>query len=47
MFNKIKSVLLITPKSPKGDLRYLQASMLMTTNAPFRGLGVKKQEYTS
>jgi hypothetical protein len=42
MFNKIKSVLLITPKSPKGDLRYLQASMLMTTNAPFRGLGVKK-----
>jgi hypothetical protein len=30
-----------TPKSPKGDFRYLQVLMKLAAIAPFRGLGVK------
>ncbi len=42
MLNNIKSFLLITPKSPKGDFRYKLIPARLTAIAPFRGLGVEK-----
>jgi len=49
MINKIKSVLLITPKSSrligtssKGDFFPKKVHMILAAKAPFRGLGVKK-----